>query len=133
MKANKILHGLIFLAIFSISCDAKLNSNQQSRSIDSIKIVNRTPRRFNKNDTTIKDANNINGITYQLQQMTKTSNANVKASRGFYELVLFHKDGKKEEFGIVYTTYNGIIICNDNDNTEFKNDTLEHMMWQFFK
>jgi hypothetical protein len=133
MKTNKSLRGVIFLAIFSINCEGNSNLSQQAQPIDSIKIVNRTPIRYNKNDTTIKDANNINRITDQLHRMTKTSNANLKASRGYYELILFYKNGKKEDLGIIYTIYNGIIITNDNDNTEFKNDALEQMMWEFFK
>ena len=132
MKIILIFKIAIFLSIFSIGCDTNQKAfDQQSNEIEKIKIINKTLNTFNKKETIIKDSINVNLIKDQLNLMKKISNANVKASTGFYELQLYYKDGKQEDFGIIYTTYDGVVIYDYNSNLEYKNDRLEQLMVNF--
>ena len=123
----------LVLSLFCLGCDSSNHNGLDAPppKVLKMEIIDRTDFTHNKHDVIITNPENIGSIEEQLNLMEQVYDKNVKSSRGFYELLIFYNKGKKEDFGIIYTVYDGVVIDNYNTNLTYKNNELEQLMIKF--
>jgi hypothetical protein len=128
MKALSIISTCVL--VFCLACQSrtsKTNENQYEQ-FDSVKIVNHTPNHYIKHSISINYSSDIQDIKSQLDLLNPVQDMNLKANQGLYELILFNKGEEVETWDVTYTTYDGVVITNENTNRQYKNNKLEMLL-----
>jgi hypothetical protein len=130
---------LIVVHLTFIGCDASSNKSQNnaSRKIFKIKITDRTDVHYYMNgrtigDTIVTDPAKIAAFQVELDSMKEVQNMNTEYNLGFYEIILYYTNGTKEDTGLIYTVYDGVVFYNENTAKAFKNNHMEEFVRAYF-
>jgi hypothetical protein len=131
---SKFFFSAIVVGIL-LSCNSSLKPEDSAQIFDwsKIKIVNHTPNHYIKKELIITTLKDIKRITDQLKLLKPIAHVNLKSSKGLFEVILSKKDNEVNTFEVVYTTYDGVIIVNEDNNKTYKNDQLEQIVMELFQ
>ncbi len=124
----------IFGGIVSLNCNLSGNSNDaQNDTIVKIKIINRTPNHYIKADTVITNPDNIAEFSRQFKMLKEVFDTNVQSNFGYYKLEVFYKNGREEDFAIIYTVFDGLVIINENTSKRYKDNEMDNLMLHYLR
>ncbi len=126
---NKIL---LYFIPFLFGCNSSNSQTDSSLELPKqIKIIDKTVSYFS--DTLIiSDSMFIKEYCDEIKKMRVEKNANLKANKGFFEVRLYYKNKSEDEYAIIETTYDGIIIMHSYGSDAgilYKNDKLHSMLF----
>ena len=141
MKKLVIVLNFLFLVtcVTGMGCEKgnKKSQNKASARILKIKIIDRTNVHYFMNgrtisDTVITNPGDIKTFQTELDSMKEVRNMNIRYNLGFYEIILSYDNGTRQDIGLIYTVYDGIVIYNENTAKAFKNNHMEEFVHAYF-
>lgn len=133
MKTSLFLTA-IFGGIFSLNCTFSAHSNNaQNDTIVKIKIINRTPNHYIKADTVITNPDNIAEFSRQFKMLKEVFDTNVQYNVGYYELEVFYKNRREQDFAVIYTVLDGSVIINENTSKRYKDNEMDNLMLYYLR
>ena len=137
---KSILCYLTILFLF-VSCHGQ--ETNKSNTIDASKVKEITitnkmycsVQKLTQGSIVIKDQDQIEKIiktfTYSEKEQRSKGDVDIKNNIGFFD-ISFNEEDKSYFYSIIYTTYNGVILINNNNGDMYKNDRLEGVVNPLF-
>lgn len=132
---NKVLYYLLFFVCLSCIGQSKELSKFEAAKVSEIIIknkVNCSVHNLNQDKIIISDLTTkqkIIGLFSKSQKMQE--NVALSYNNGFFDIEII-EDGKSYYYGIVYSVYGGVIIKDDNNGDQYKNDVFESEIYSMF-
>ncbi len=116
-----------------LGCDSSSNKLKWEKkyAFDKVKIINHTANHYIKKEVVVTKLSAIDLIKKQFKLLKPINNVNLKSNQGLYEIILFNTDSSKNTLDIVFTTYDGVVVFNEDTNQAFKNNGLEELVTNF--
>ena len=139
LTMKKLELNLIYIVIFWLSCSCGSSPiDIKQRTLLKISITDKTLLHYYMNnakikDTTISDANTLAECKLHLDGMKEVNGISQKKNVGYYELKLYYSDKSIQTLDLLYTVYDGVVICDNLNNREYRNESMEQFISHIFR
>src|ERR1700744_1312820 len=82
--------------------------------------------------TIIVDQSDLRHFQIELDSMKEVHDVNIRYSVGYYDMVFYFDDGTRQQTGLIYTIYDGVVFQNYETNQSFKNNEMEVLVRGYF-
>lgn len=132
---NKVLYYLLFFVCMSCIGQSKELSKFEASKVSEIIIknkVNCSVHKLNQDKIIISDLatkEKIIGLFSKSQKIE--GNVALSYNNGFFDIEII-EGGKSYYYSIVYSVYDGVVITDNNNGNQYKNDVLEFEIYSMF-
>jgi hypothetical protein len=132
---NKVLYYLLFLVCMSCIGQSKELSKFEAGRVSEIIIknkVNCSVHKLKQDKIIISDLATKEKIIRLFSKSQKMEgNVALSYNNGFFDIEII-EGGKSYFYGIVYSVYDGIVINDNNNGDQYKNDVFESEIYSMF-